>query len=117
AGIESIREFSMKMWRPLAGVLCGSALLLSGVVALHAQTVTGTIVGTVVDSSGAVIPGAAVQLRDAANGTVRTAATGRDGEFHLPNLAASTYTAVVAANGFQKDTITGIQLNASSTRD
>ena len=107
----------MLNWRQFVSVVCGCALVLCCGVVLSAQTVTGSIVGTVVDSSGAVIPGAAVQLTDVANGTVRTAATGRDGEFHLPNLAASTYTAVVAANGFQKDTVTGIQLNASSTRD
>jgi len=90
--------------------LCIGALLV-------AQTVTGTIVGTVVDSSGAVVPGASVQLTDVANGAARTAATGRDGVFHFPNLDAGTYIAVVNANGFKTSTTVNIQLNASSTRD
>ncbi|HVB40265.1 MAG TPA: carboxypeptidase-like regulatory domain-containing protein, partial [Terriglobales bacterium] len=84
---------------------------------IGAQEVTSTIVGTVVDSSGAVVPGATVKLTNVANGVVRTASSGQDGVFHFPNLAAHTYNATVSANGFQAKTITGIILGASSTRD
>ncbi|HEY7839904.1 MAG TPA: carboxypeptidase-like regulatory domain-containing protein, partial [Terriglobales bacterium] len=46
----------------LTSLLCGCALVLCLGVMIGAQEVTSTIVGTVVDSSGAVVPGATVKL-------------------------------------------------------
>ncbi|HEY7838427.1 MAG TPA: carboxypeptidase-like regulatory domain-containing protein, partial [Terriglobales bacterium] len=93
------------------------AFLLMAASGLGAQEITSTIVGSVTDSSGAVVPGAAVKLTDVNTNAVRTAQTGRDGVFHFPNLDRGTYKATVTANGFQAKTITGIILDASSTRD
>src|SRR5208283_2841006 len=56
--------------------------------------------GTVVDTSGAVIAGATVQLRSA-NGTVqRTAKSGMNGSFIISGLAAGNYRLVVSNPGF-----------------
>src|SRR5690348_12248000 len=107
----------MKIWRQLLSALGVAALALCVGSLLGAQTVTGSIVGTVVDTSGAVIPGATVQLTDVANGAVRTVTSDREGVFRFPNLSASTFVAKITANGFQQLTTTNIQLNASSTRD
>ena len=41
----------------------------------HAQTSRGTVSGTVLDSSGAVIPGSVVELMNVDTGVVRTTAT------------------------------------------
>ena len=97
--------------------LSGCVLVLCMGLMIGAQEITSTIVGTVVDSSGAVIPGATVKLTDVGSSVVRTASSGRNGVFHFPNLAAHTYNATVSANGFQAKTITDIILGASSTRD
>src|SRR5208283_6123795 len=57
--------------------------------------------GTVVDTSGAVIAGATVQVRGA-NGTVqRTAQPGANGSFILSGLAAGNYRLVVSNPGFE----------------
>jgi len=101
----------------LTSLLCGCALVLCMGLMIGAQVVTSTIVGTVVDSSGAVVPGATVKLTNVATGVVRTASSGRDGVFHFPNLGAHTYNATVSANGFQAKNITSIILGASSTLD
>jgi hypothetical protein len=103
--------------RALSGCALVACFALMIGVQVGAQEVTSTIVGTVVDSSGAVVPGATVKLTNVATGVVRTASSGRDGVFHFPNLGAHTYNATVSANGFQAKTITGIILGASSTRD
>ncbi len=57
--------------------------------------------GTVVDTSGAVIPGAAVQLRNA-DGTVRTTTqSDAHGSFNISGLPAGTYRLVVSNPGFE----------------
>ena len=91
------------------------ALLLAG--AARAQTVASSIVGTVVDQSGAVVPGATVTLRDQLQGTTRTATSDSDGLFHFPNIAPSTYSVTINAQGFKQNNTTGIELGGSETRD
>ena len=54
------------------------ALAISGWA--HAQTTSGLITGTITDSSGAVIPGAQVQLTNQATGVQRNAVTDSNGE-------------------------------------
>src|SRR6202050_313191 len=67
-----------------------------------AQTDRGTITGTVLDVSGAVIPTAAVEAKNAATGEVYNAGTTGTGNFTLANLPAGTYEFTVTAAGFKK---------------
>src|SRR5712664_4148813 len=50
------------------------------------QAVTGTILGTVTDSTGAVIPGASVTLTHTATGRTRTVTTDSAGEYTAPSM-------------------------------
>jgi hypothetical protein len=84
---------------------------------LRAQVVTSSIVGTVVDSTGAAVPNARVTLTNVGTNAARTATTGPTGIFHFPSLLAGTYSVTVSANGFKTYTTTGIDVTASSTRD
>jgi len=68
-------------------------------------TNNGLITGTVTDSSGAVIPGASVNLRSAA-GQSRTASAGPDGGFRFGGLAYGRYTLTVKQPGFEANTQT-----------
>ena len=61
---------------------------------------TGTISGTVTDASGAVIAGAAVNLRSAA-GYNRTTPSDATGGFSFDNLPYGSYTLTIKATGFQ----------------
>ncbi|HVB40839.1 MAG TPA: carboxypeptidase regulatory-like domain-containing protein, partial [Terriglobales bacterium] len=101
----------------LIGAICGFAFLLTASVGLSAQTIASSIVGTVVDATGAVIPGAHVHLVNSGTGAVRDVQSGSSGVFRFPNLAPGTYSETVTANGFKAQNTTKIDLSASETRD
>ncbi|HEV2221890.1 MAG TPA: carboxypeptidase-like regulatory domain-containing protein [Candidatus Acidoferrales bacterium] len=84
-------------------VVVGSALAgLWGVAAARAQSsIAGTIVGTVKDTSGAVIPGASVDVLSVATGTTFSTTTGTDGRYTLANARPGQYTIQVTAKGFR----------------
>ncbi|HET8825765.1 MAG TPA: carboxypeptidase-like regulatory domain-containing protein, partial [Terriglobales bacterium] len=62
----------------------------------------GTIVGTVTDSSGAVIANAKVDVTNTATGVVVHTETGSTGDYTVPYLNPASYKISVAAAGFQK---------------
>jgi Carboxypeptidase regulatory-like domain len=62
---------------------------------------SGSFVGTVVDKSGANVPGASVTVTDRATGLQREAKTDASGHYLVPLLTAGTYTVGVTASGFQ----------------
>lgn len=75
------------------------------------QTTTATIVGTVLDPSGAPIPSVSVTARNLDTGLNRTVSTGTDGNFRLELLPIGNYTVeATPTSGFKKATQTGIVL-------
>ncbi|MEQ1763580.1 MAG: TonB-dependent receptor [Pyrinomonadaceae bacterium] len=83
-----------------------------------AQNVTGTIVGTVRDSSGGAVPGATVTIEDATRRgvIVRSLTTDGSGEYSAPNLPAGIYIVNVEAANFKKSVNTDIKLDVSQRR-
>ncbi len=88
--------------------LASGFLVLLTMVALTAmltpawsQDVTGSIVGTVTDPSGAPLKGASVKATDADRGTVWTAETNEAGAYSLLRLPVGNYGVKVTATGFQ----------------
>lgn len=78
---------------------------------LWAQTIsTSQIRGTIQDPSGAAVVGAQVKLTQTATGAVRTATSGADGSYTLPDLSVGTYRLEVTRDGFSKYVQTGIEL-------
>jgi hypothetical protein len=74
-----------------------------------------TITGTVTDSSGAVVPGAAVTItNDATQVSLKTQSNGR-GVFVAPELNVATYSITIAKKGFKNYTVTGIELHPTET--
>jgi hypothetical protein len=92
------------------------SLCLSGLAI--GQEVTGSINGTVKDTSGAVVPGATVTITDPSKGNqvVRTTTTNDNGEFSAPNLATSTFDITVEAPNFKKAVSTGIKVDVGQRR-
>jgi hypothetical protein len=88
-------------------VLCCTALAGWG------QTVSGSILGTVSDSTGNVIAGASVKLISERTGEERTTATNETGDFLFPALQPGAYTVVVEQAGFKPLRKTGNQLSAA----
>lgn len=67
----------------------------------RSQNITGTVLGTVTDSSGAVVPGAAVSVTNTATLQFIAIKTDNLGNFLVPYLKPASYTVRVWANGFK----------------
>src|SRR5579875_1949217 len=99
----------MKLKLPVLGLSTFLLLALVGPIqALHAQAITGDILGTVKDASGAVIPGAKVTLTSTATGVSTTATTGPTGSYVFAQLKPGHYSLTVSKQGFQTTTISDI---------
>jgi hypothetical protein len=77
---------------------------------LHAQAISGDLVGTVLDKTGGVVPNATVEATNVATGLKVTAKTREQGEFRFSNLPVGTYTVQVGAPNFTSVTLTNIQI-------
>jgi len=84
--------------------LCALTAIISLVIAVPAsgqsQITTGVIDGTVVDSSGGVLPGVDVDVRNVDTNLDRVLVTDRDGRFVVPQLPAGRYTVRLQLAGF-----------------
>ncbi len=76
-------------------------LLLFAATLSLAQGTSGSIVGTVTDPRGAVLPGSSVNLLNTATGIIRRVQTDRDGLYTFPALAPGVYNITVMHTGFQ----------------
>jgi hypothetical protein len=81
----------------------------------HAQgTSTSSLSGLVVDTNGAVIPGATAVVRNNATGTNTQVVTNGTGAFSVPSLDAGTYTVTVTLSGFKTVVINEVKLVAAT---
>jgi len=82
---------------------------------LVAQTVTGTMRGTVTDRSGAVLPGVTVTIRNADTGLERVAVTEKDGSYNAPFLQIGRYDVQAELSGFGSLRHTGVRVELNQT--
>jgi hypothetical protein len=88
--------------RVVALVVVASFVLLSALSSpAAAQVATGSIIGTVHDSSGQVVPGAQVTVRDVSRNTTTTLTTDAAGGYTAPFLVPGTYEVGVELQGFK----------------
>jgi hypothetical protein len=92
-------------------VFCTFLLMLFVGATLHAQDISGTISGTVLDSSGAAVAGATVTITNTDKNDPHVTHTNDHGEFTMPNLLVGHYTVVVEAANFKKVEQKDIMLN------
>ena len=78
---------------------------------------SGQLVGIVKDSSGAVIPKAALTLIDTTTGQTFETTSGADGGFVFPTLQPGTYTLTAAAGGFKPLTLQSIVIQTSRSTE
>ncbi len=84
-------------------VVLAAALLLSGLASgVYAQAVTASLVGTITDASGAVVPGAKVTIVEVNTSFARSQATSDSGYYAFGNLAPGVYRVEVEQTGFKK---------------
>ncbi|MES2390311.1 MAG: carboxypeptidase regulatory-like domain-containing protein [Acidobacteriota bacterium] len=83
---------------------------------LQAQTVAGTLVGTVTDASGGTVPRASVVVRNVDTNQMTATQTGGTGDYSVPNLQPGNYEITIAANGYKKVRVPDIRLQLSTTQ-
>ena len=79
-----------------------------------AQSVYGSIFGTVTDSTGAAVAGATITVTDEAKGTVVTATSNGSGDYSVPHLIPDVYDLKVTLKGFKAFETKGIQVEADT---
>lgn len=91
-------------------------MLLALPALVSAQTVTGTIQGTVTDTSGAVLPGVTVTLKQMDTGAQRPLVTNEAGFYSAPYVQIGRYAVTATLPGFGTVTREGIQVGLNDTR-
>jgi len=84
---------------------------------VSAQIISGDLVGTVFDKTGAVVPGAAVETVNTETGVKYTTKANAGGEYRFNNLPVGTYNVSASSTNFATTTINGftVELNKTST--
>jgi hypothetical protein len=88
-------------FRFFAFALALIALVALGGGAAYGQAISGNLVGTVSDSSGAVVTNASVEATNVGTGVTTAAKTGVSGGYRFDNLPVGTYKITVRASGFR----------------
>jgi hypothetical protein len=113
----------MKYLRTLLQVLSVALILgVSGLIPpanLTGQVISGDLVGTITDASGAAVPNATITVLHDATGVRTTTTTNASGEYRFTNLPAGTYTLSAATQGFTTTTLKNVivQLNQTATEN
>ena len=98
--------------RPLVIGLMVAVIAFSSSKNSIAQTVFGTILGTVTDSSGAVMPDIVIRITNQDEGISHEYKTDAQGNYLAENLKADLYTVTAQPQGFKEITIKGVRLTA-----
>src|SRR5580704_13173369 len=106
-----------KRWVGLRKCVLILGMAMAWLAPVEAQEAGGTIVGTVMDPSGAAVASASVTIRNVATGVERTSTTNVDGVYTAPNLIPGTYQITVTATGFATETVQGVGLLAGDRRE
>ena len=104
------------MNKPLLRTMLVIALLVALSASLRAQQ-SGSIVGTVTDKTGAVLPNAQVTLTNTATKDVRTTTSNAEGFFAFSGVVSSDYSVKVEVRGFRPAEETGIHVSPDDRRD
>ena len=99
-------------WATLRRLTLAPLVVLSFTFPAWAQT-TGVITGTIADSTGAVVPGAAVTVRNMGTTEERVVEGNSNGFYVAYSLPVGTYEVEVSARGFKKVTRSNIDLNVA----
>ncbi len=109
---QSLSTFQKLELRFVAAVAC--VLLFCSLA--NAQSTFGTVLGTVKDPSGSVIPKAKVKLLNTGTNALRETETNASGTYQFNNIDVGTYQLQVEAPGFQKTEFQPFDLSARETK-
>jgi hypothetical protein len=108
----------MKRHIQLKTIVCLLTLLFAISGAGFGQEITGDLLGTVKDSTGALVKGATVTVTDPskANIVVRSLTTNDEGGFFAPNISPGLYSVTVEAPNFKKFVTTDLKVDVGQKR-
>ncbi len=86
-------------------IIVGTVVFMLCAGAQSASAQDATLVGTVMDESKAVMPGATITATDTANGRQFVALTGTRGEYRIPGVAAGRYRVQAELQGFASTSV------------
>jgi len=104
-----------------AGRRIGTCALLCFIIfavaaRVAAQSTYGAILGTVRDTSGALVVGAQVELLNTGTKATRQLLTDASGSYAFKNIDVGTYTVTITATGFEREALPAIAVTARETR-
>ena len=98
-------------WMGVVVLIVG--LLVAGTA--QSQIISGDVVGTVYDKTGAVVPNAKISLTNVATGVKHEVTTSANGEYRFSNLPVGTYDVQVSAGNFATTKIPGFKVELNKT--
>ena len=98
------------------GTFCLTAIVaLFALSNSKAQVISGDLVGTVLDKSGAAVPGASIEAVNVDTGVNHTTKTNEAGEYRFTNLPVGSYNVSASAANFTKTTVSGFHVELNKT--
>ena len=96
--------------RSLRITLCFTVLLMLAGKLFAQAGATGTILGTVTDATGAIVPNAKVTVTNTATNVVFRTTSSSAGDYNAPSLNPGSYKVTVESPGFEKSVTTAFTL-------
>lgn len=91
------------------------AILALACMPMLAQSISGELVGTIYDPTGATVPGATVTATNIATGVAATTESTTSGQYRIGNLPVGTYKLTITATGFTQAELTNIKVELNKT--
>jgi outer membrane receptor protein involved in Fe transport len=88
---------------------------IASTLPLQSQTATSTVLGTIADSTRAVIPNVAVRITNSQTGLTRQTVTDSVGNYSFPALPPGVYTVEAEAQGFRRERVSELALQVNQT--
>ncbi len=95
---------------------CLLLTLVLCVTLAYGQAVSGTMVGTISDSSGASVPNAKITITEVNTGTIRTANTNESGNYSFADLPPGKYKVSIEMTGFKREERSDVDVLVNTTR-
>jgi Carboxypeptidase regulatory-like domain len=111
----SLRPHGRTRWIRILQAISVAAVLLVIPTAVHAQAVTGTLLGNIVDSSGGAVPGATVTATEVQTNVARTVVSNESGHYIFSSLRNGTYTVQAEIQGFRKVIRENVRVDVNTT--
>jgi len=90
-------------------------LAVAGASAAFSQAVNASLVGTIIDSSGAAVPGAKITLTETNTGVSRGTSSNESGNYTFSDLPPGTYTLTAEQTGFKRASRPGVEVVVNTT--